>query len=227
MTQILLIRHATNDYLNAKRLAGWIPGVYLNEAGRQEAAALAQRLSPVPVAAIYSSPLERAVETAKEIAIPRGLTIEEREALGEIHVGEWTGQALEELAKTEHWGMIQFYPSIARFPGGEAIREMQARAVAELEAIRDAHPEDTVVVVSHADVIKAVVAHYVGLHLDLFQRLVIAPASITVLQIDKMGSRLVCLNETGSLTHLVPRPAEEKPAPEAQPALTEPAGKDE
>lgn len=218
MTQILLIRHATNDYIGTNRLAGWTPGVHLNAAGQKEAAELAQRLAPVPIAAIYSSPLERAVETAEAIAAPRNLTVECREALGETRYGEWTGQVLEELAKTEIWRIVQFYPSGARFPGGEALREMQARAVAEVEAIREAHPEETVAVVSHADVIKAVVAHYIGLHLDLFQRLVVAPASVTALQIGKMSARLVCLNETGSLEQLIPRPSEDQSAREEQPA---------
>jgi len=212
MTQLLLIRHATNDYVDSKRLAGWTPGVHLNETGRKEAEALAQRLAPVPLAAIFSSPLERAVETAAAIARPRGLKVEVREALGEVQYGEWTGQRLEDLAKTELWRCVQFHPSGVRFPGGEAIREMQARAVAAVEVICEAFPEDTVAIVSHADVIKAIAAHFIGLHLDLFQRLVIAPASVTALHLGQMEPRLVCLSAVGSLEYLIPRPQEQPPA---------------
>lgn len=219
MTQVLLIRHATNDYVDSNRLAGWTPGVHLNEAGRKEAEALAQRLAPVPLAAIFSSPLERAVETAEAIARPRGLRVEVREALGEVQYGEWTGQLLEDLAKTELWRFVQFHPSGVRFPGGEAIREMQARAVAAVEAICEAFPEDAVAIVSHADVIKAIAAYFVGLHLDLFQRLVIAPASVTALHLGKMEPRLVCLSEVGSLEYLVPRPQEHKSGADGNPPV--------
>ena len=122
-----------------------------------------------------------------------------RENLGELRIGEWTGQAIEDLAKKEVWLAIQFYPSGADIPGGEMMYEMQARAVAELDAIRKVHPGATVAVVSHADVIKAAVAHYIGLHLDLFQRLVVYPASLTAFQFSKFGPRLVLFNDSGTI----------------------------
>jgi len=194
-TTLLLVRHALNDWVGDK-LAGWTPDVHLNDKGREQARSLAQRLADRPIAAIYASPLERAVETAQIIADPHNLVVQIREGVGEVRYGEWTGQSLKELAKEDAWQVVQFYPSGARFPSGEAIREMQARAVAELDTIAAAHPEETALVVSHADVIKAALAHYAGLHLDLFQRLVVNPASLSVVAFTKMGPRLVCLNDT-------------------------------
>jgi probable phosphoglycerate mutase len=202
-TNLLLVRHALNDWVG-ERLAGWTPDVHLNDKGQAQAKALARRLAEQSIAAVYASPLERAVETAQILAAPHHLEVQVREGVGEAHYGEWTGQSLEELAKEDAWRVVQFYPSGARFPGGEAIREMQARAVAELDAIVTAHPAQTVLVVSHSDVIKAALAHYVGLHLDLFQRLVVSPASLSVVTFTPMGPRLVCLNDTAHL------PQEEK-----------------
>ncbi|MFQ6015694.1 MAG: MSMEG_4193 family putative phosphomutase [Anaerolineae bacterium] len=201
MTKLLLIRHALNDWVG-ERLPGWTPNVHLNDEGRQQAEALAQRLASLEIEAIYTSPLERAVETAEIIAAAQGLTVQGREGVGEVRFGEWTGQALEDLKKTDLWPAILTYPSGTRFPGGETVTEVQARAVAEIEAIRQAHPEGTVAVVSHGDVIKVVVAHYVGLHLDLFQRLAISPASLTILGFGEMGPRLLSLNDT---SHIPPK----------------------
>jgi probable phosphoglycerate mutase len=143
--------------------------------------------------------LERAVETAEIIAAPHQLEVQIREGVGEARYGEWTGQSLKELSKQDAWRVVQFYPSGARFPGGEAIREMQTRAVAELDGIVTGHSSETVLVVSHCDVIKAALAHYVGLHLDLFQRLMVSPASLSVVAFTPMGPRLVCLNDTAHI----------------------------
>lgn len=195
---LLLIRHAQNDWVG-ERLAGWTPGVHLNEVGRAQAAALAQQLAEVPLAAIYSSPLERTLETAQPLAETRDLTVEVREGLGEARYGDWTGRSLEELQKEELWPVVQVYPGGARFPGGESMREVQARIVAEIDAIRDAHAGQTLAVISHSDPIKMAVAHYAGLPLDLFQRLTVAPASVTAFAFTKFGPRLLCLNHTGSL----------------------------
>lgn len=200
MTQLLLIRHALNDWVGTRRLAGWTPGVHLNDEGRRQAEALARRLAGVELKAIYSSPLERTMETAQAIARPHGLPVHVREGIGEAHYGEWTGQKLDDLAETDLWRVVQVHPSGARFPGGEALQEMQARAVAEIDAIRAHHPEDTIAVVSHADVIKAIIAHYVGMHLDLFQRLAVGPASLNILVFSKMGPRLVRLNDTSHIS---------------------------
>jgi len=193
-TILLVVRHALNDW-GGDKLAGWTPNVQLNDKGRAQAQALAERLADKSITAIYSSPLERAVETAQIIAGLHNLEVQIREGVGEVRYGEWTGQSLKDLAKEDAWRVVQFYPSGARFPGGEAIREMQTRAVADLDAIVAAHPSETVLVVSHADVIKAALAHYAGLHLDLFQRLVVSPASLSVVAFTPMGPRIICLND--------------------------------
>ena len=195
---LLLIRHAMNDWVG-KKLAGWTRGVHLNKAGHTQADALAQQLETLPLAAIYSSPLERALETAQPLARVHGLTVQVREAVGELHIGDWTGRTLKELREEELWPVIQVYPGGARFPGGESLREAQARIVAELDTIRDAYPDQIVAVVSHSDPIKLAVTHYLGLPLDLFQRLTIAPASVTAFTFTRFGPRLILLNHTDSL----------------------------
>jgi probable phosphoglycerate mutase len=209
MMNLLLIRHAVNDWVG-DRLAGWTPGVHLNDEGRAQAQALAHRLAEVPLAAIYSSPLERTVETAQPIAQAHGLTVEIRQGLGETGYGEWNGRSLKELREDDLWPVVQVYPSGARFPGGESFRELQARVVAELDALRDAHPDQTVAIVSHADPLKAAVAHYLGLPLDLFQRLTISPASVTAFTFTRFGPRLVLLNHTESLPSFKVEREEEK-----------------
>lgn len=213
MTQLLLIRHAANDAMKEKKLAGWLPGVDLNAEGRAQAQALAARLEGTPIAAIYSSPLERALQTAEPLARARGLDIQVRERLGEMHVGDWSGGDVEELAQTETWRLFQACPSRTRLSNGETGQEMQARAVAELEAICAAHPQESVAIFSHADVIKAAVAYYVGMHLDHFQRIIISPASISVVWTSPAGARLFRLNDTGRVDDLG---RADSPAPEVE-----------
>jgi probable phosphomutase (TIGR03848 family) len=199
MTTFLLIRHATNDWVRQGRLAGWTPGVHLNAEGQAQAQALGERLAFVSLAAVYSSPLERALETAQAVAGPHGLEVQVRAGIGEVQYGEWNGQSLKRLVKTPRWTALRLYPSGTRFPGGETIGEMQARVVATLNEIGTRHPQDIVAVVAHADVIKAAVAYYAGVPLDLFQRLVISPASLTVLTFGRFGPQLVRMNDTGTL----------------------------
>ena len=198
MMNLLLIRHAANDWVG-DRLAGWTPGVHLNNEGRAQAAALVQRLEHAPLAAVYSSPLERTLETARPLAQAHGLTVQVREGLGEAQYGDWTGRSLKELQDDKLWPVVQVYPSGARFPGGESMREVQARIVAELDTIRDDHPDQTVAVVSHSDPIKMAVAHYTGLALDLFQRITVDPASVTAFVFTHYGPRLICLNHNDQL----------------------------
>jgi probable phosphoglycerate mutase len=206
MTRLLLIRHGANDAHKDGLLTGWTPGVHLNQTGRAQVQALARRLASIEVAAVYASPLERTLETAEAVAAPHDLSVVVREDLGEVRIGRWTGQPLEKLCKRRLWRKVQFVPRTMRFPGGESFREVQARAVAELERVCADHPKQTIAVVSHADVIKAVVAYAIGLPLDLFQRLVIAPASLTVLELGDLMPHLLCLND---ISHL-PAISEEK-----------------
>ena len=203
MTTLLLIRHAQNEWVSSGKLAGWTPGVHLNEEGRRQAVLLGERLADAKLQAVYSSPLERAVETAQAI-IERHNALEVciHQGVGEVDFGEWQGKRLRQLARTRLWKVVQNYPSGARFPGGESIREMQFRVVGALEEIAASHPRSVVAVVAHSDVIKAMMAHYMGMHLDLFQRLMIAPASISIVALGRMGPRIIRLNDTAHLDKL-------------------------
>ena len=198
MTIIYLIRHAENDYLGKEKLAGWLPGVHLNDRGAAQAEALAEKLAGIRFQAIYASPLERAMETAEPIAHRQGLQVIPRPALGEVRYGRWQGQTLKVLRRRKLWPIVVHSPSLARFPEGESFSETQARVVAELESLRTKHkqPKSKIVCVSHSDTIKLAVAHYLGLPLDLFQRLTVEPASINILFIGQGHARLICLNDT-------------------------------
>ncbi|MGH2830987.1 MAG: MSMEG_4193 family putative phosphomutase [Actinomycetota bacterium] len=200
---LFLVRHALTPATGV-RLAGWRPNIHLSDAGLAEARRLAQRMERIPLDAVYSSPLERAVETAKPMATARKLRIRIREGLGEVRYGRWEGRALRSLAKTRHWRTVLAHPSEARFPGGEALRETQARAVAAVGDIVAEHPRGSVAVVTHADVIKMVLAHYAGIHLDLYARLAIAPASVSVVAAGNGVPRILKVNDTGSLDELAP-----------------------
>jgi len=200
MTTVLLIRHATNDYVKSGRLAGWTPGVHLNEEGQAQARALGLRLASAPLRALYSSPLERAQETAQAIAEHHpALSITTRHDIGEVQYGDWTGLKISELTMRKMWKVIQEYPSRAYFPNGEAMRDAQARMVNAIEAIVQAHPGQMVALVSHADLIKMATAHYMGLHLDNFQRIIISPASITTLELGHSRPFVASVND---LAHL-------------------------
>ena len=226
MTLVLLIRHGTNDWVHG-RLAGWTPGVHLNDAGRQQAATLAARLAQIPIDAIYVSPLERTLETARAIAGPRGMPLHIVEALGEVKYGEWNGAELKELYKHELWPGVQFYPSGTRFPGGETLGESQVRMVTAIDTLRTRHPKGIIAVVSHADMIRLASAYYLGMHTDVFQRLSVDPCSLTAFQFTPMGPRMLAYNDIGSLEHLKPKPEpkpEEKPeAPAADSATAAPS----
>jgi probable phosphomutase (TIGR03848 family) len=197
MTILYLIRHGETDYVGHK-LSGWLPGIHLNERGQRQVARLAEELADVPFAALYASPLDRTIETARPIAASHHLRIVRRPRLGELDPGEWAGQSLKSLRRRKLWPVIQRSPSLARFPGGESFLEAQERIVAELEALRKAHPrpETIVGVVSHADMIKLALAHYIGLPLDQFQRLTIEPASISILSVGDSLTRLLHHNDT-------------------------------
>ena len=203
-TTVLLIRHGENEWTQSHKLAGRTPGVHLNDYGRQQAKALGQRLAKHELNAIYASPLERTMETAEAIATPHQLKVRPRPGIIEVDYGTWTGQAIKKLAKKKSWPVIQFYPSGANFPGGETMYQMQARMVQEINRLAADHSGETVAVVGHADLIKAAVAHYLGVHFDLFQRIVISTASITIISFTSMGPRVIVVNDTN---HNPPRPA--------------------
>ena len=195
MTVLFLIRHGENDYLKRRRLPGRLPGIHLNDRGREQAAALADSLEKLPVKAVYASTLERAVETAQPIAARLHLKAKLRPGLREADVGEWQGQPFRILYKKRLWRQVEKAPSLVRFPGGESFLEMETRVVNELEAIRAAHrPQDLIVVVFHADPIKVAVAHYLGLPLDSFQKLAVSPGSATILFVGEGQARLIALN---------------------------------
>lgn len=195
MPIIILIRHGENDYVKKARMAGRLPGVHLNDRGKAQAQALADKLAAAPIKAIYSSPLERALETAAPLAEALKLEIHIRPGLIETDIGEWTGLSLKSVRRLKVWRTVQAAPSLFRFPGGESFAETQYRVCREIEAICAEHePKDLIACVTHADPIKLATAYYLGLPLDHFQRLTVAPASITVLSIGEVFSQIINLN---------------------------------
>ncbi len=200
MTQILLIRHAVNDYVKTNRLAGWTPGVHLNDEGRAQAAALGQRLAEAKIDAIYASPLERTVETAQAVLEHHpDLTLQTLDTIGEVRYGDWTGGEIRKLAQRKMWRVFQTNPSRASFPNGEAMRDAQLRAVNAIEQLVRKHPRETVAVVSHSDIIKMILAHYLGIHLDLFQRIEVSPASLSIISLGGFRPAIIQINEASYL----------------------------
>lgn len=172
----------------------------MNDEGKAQAAALGQRLATTRIDAIYSSPLERTVETANAILEHHPeLQLQLLDDIGEVRYGTWQGQELGKLSQRKMWRVIQFTPSRARFPNGETMRAAQMRAVNALEMLAERHPGQRVAVVSHSDIIKMIMAHYLGMHLDLFQRIDIAPASLTILVLGFGRPTIVQMNETSYL----------------------------
>jgi len=197
MTIFFLVRHAVTDH-TGQRLSGWIEDLHLNDRGREQAKAMAESLLDSKLTAIYSSPIERTQETAQVIADAVGLPLKVRRSLGEVEYGGWTDRSLKSLARTKLWQQVQRFPSGVRFPDGETLYEVQTRAVAELEKLRAEHPDDRICVVSHGDVIRLLTAHYLGVHIDLFQRIAVAPASLTVIAVDGTGPRVLTVNSRTS-----------------------------
>ncbi len=203
MPLLLLIRHALTES-TGRSLSGWAPGVHLSERGREQAAALADFLSPIPVGAVYSSPLERCTETASAIAVGRRIKVRVASDLGEVRYGDWTGRSLSQLSRTRLWKVVQTVPSAAHFPNGESLLEVQDRAVHEIARIAKTHPRGIVAAVSHGDPIKLVLAHFAGAHTDMFQRFVVQPASVSVILVGEGIPRILRVNSTGSLSDLIP-----------------------
>jgi probable phosphomutase (TIGR03848 family) len=214
MPTVILVRHGRSTANADGVLAGWSPGVALDDTGRDQAAALAARLAALPLAAVVSSPLQRCQETVRPLLDTRPeLPLHTEDRIGECHYGDWTGRKLGELADEPLWKTVQRHPSAAVFPGpeGESLRGMQARAV---DAVRDWNdrieaehgPDALYVLCSHGDIIKSLVADALGMHLDLFQRISTDPCSVTVIRYTPHRPFLLRLGDTGELTALTPPP---------------------
>ena len=200
-TLVLLVRHGTTPTTGAV-LPGRAPGLHLADKGLEQAAAVAQRIAALQtdkrkVAALYASPLERTRETAKPIATALGLRAKVDKGLLECDFGEWTGLELKKLMKLPEWRTVQSYPSGFRFPGGESFLEMQDRMVGSIQRLALRHRGGVIVCVSHADPVKAAVAHALGTHLDLFQRIVISPCSVTAVVYGTGTPVVLTVNSTG------------------------------
>ena len=196
MTLLFLVRHGDNESLRKGILPGQVPGIPLNDAGRDQAKNIARALNPLPICAVYSSPLERAVETAAPLARKKGLEVQIVPGLSDPDTGEWTGISLKSAHRLKGlWQVIQTTPSHFRFPGGESFNEVQMRVISALEDISHSHPGKKMVgVFFHADPIKLTLAHYLGIPLDGFQKLVIFPGSVSILNLDRKGAHLIAMN---------------------------------
>ncbi|MFD8846479.1 histidine phosphatase family protein [Streptomyces pseudogriseolus] len=219
MPTLLLVRHGRSTANTEGLLAGWTPGVHLDDRGTAQAADLPGRLAALPLAEVVTSPLDRCRETVAPLLQSRpGLTHHTDERIGECHYGDWTGRKLAELKDEPLMEVVQAHPSAAAFPGGESMRAMQTRAA---EAVREwnarverDHGLDAVYLMcSHGDIIKSLVAEALGLHLDLFQRISVEPCSVTAIRYTRLRPFLVRLGDTGDLASLAPR--EEPPAGDA------------
>ena len=211
MTTVILVRHGRTKANADGVLAGWSPGVVLDEHGEGQAAAVAQRLSVLTLAAVVASPLDRTMQTADVISAAQAGEVARHtdDRIGECRYGDWTGKPLMELAKEPMWSVVQAHPSAAVFPGpeGEAMAQMQHRAVSAVREWNQALGEDAIyVAVSHGDVIKAILADALGLHLDQFQRISVDPCSVSVIQYTKLRPFVLKTNDNGGdLSSLIPK----------------------
>ena len=214
MTTVILLRHGRTTANAGGILAGWTPGVQLDETGAAQVAAVGERLAKVPLAAVVSSPLERCVQTASAVTAGRDLELRTDDRLGEARYGDWTGRTIKELAREPLWKVVQQHPSAAVFPGpeGEGLAQTQARAVAAVRSINaELGPDAVWLACSHGDVIKAVLADALGLHLDQFQRIVVDPSSISVVTYTDTRPFVVRVNDTGGdVSALVPPPPKKR-----------------
>ena len=204
-TLVIMVRHGRTP-TTGKVLPGRAPGLHLADSGRLEAETVAKRLSEIKgISAVYASPLERARETAAPIGKILGKKVQIHKGLLECDFGKWTGAQLSALMKKPEWATVQKAPSTFRFPDGESFIEMQTRMVSALDDIRSQHPGGIVVCVSHADPIKAAVAHAMGTHIDLFQRIVISTCSVSAVSYSSFCPVVLTVNSTGgSLGELRP-----------------------
>jgi probable phosphomutase (TIGR03848 family) len=221
---VVLLRHARSTANGSGVLAGRSPGVELDETGRAQATALVDRLTQVPLAAIVCSPLLRCQQTITPLMQARGITPVTEDSLSEVDYGDWTGRELKTLAKEKLWSVVQQHPSAAVFPAGEGLANVQTRAVAAVRAhdarITAEHgPRAVWLLCSHGDVLKAIIADALGQHLDSFQRIVVNPASVSVVQYTETRPFVLRVNDTGGeLASIVPPEPPAEPAPESPPA---------
>jgi probable phosphomutase (TIGR03848 family) len=210
VTTVLLLRHGRTTANAGGILAGWTPGVQLDETGIAQVRAVGERFAKVPLAAIVSSPLERCRQTADAVAAGRDLVVQSDDRLGEARYGDWTGRAIKDLVKDPLWKVVQQHPSAAVFPGpeGEGLAQTQARAVAAVRSWNATLGPDAVwLACSHGDVIKAILADALGLHLDQFQRIVVDPASVSVVTYTETRPFVVRVNDAGGdVSALIPPP---------------------
>lgn len=198
MTRLLLIRHAATDWVGRK-IAGRMDGVPLTGSGYDQAHRLARALAAEAIAAVYSSPRERARETASVLANALGDTVRVASEIDEIDYGDWTGRTIGELEPVPEWQAFNTVRSCTRIPNGELMLEVQARVVRFLEQLSARHPEQSVAVVTHGDLIRAALVHYLGVPLDCMLRLEISPASVTVVGLEQNGPAILCVNHTEPL----------------------------
>lgn len=210
MTTVVLLRHGRSTANVAGVLAGRTPGVSLDDKGREQAAAVAARLGAIELDALISSPMQRCQQTVAPLAAASGVTVRLEPRLAEVDYGDWTGRALKDLGEEELWRTVQAHPSAAVFPGGEGLAAVGVRAVAAIrDLIAEFGPDAVVLVCSHGDVIKAILADALGLHLDGFQRIVVNPASLSVIRYTPHRPFVERVNDSGELGSLRPPP---KPA---------------
>ncbi|STY31140.1 bifunctional RNase H/acid phosphatase [Legionella wadsworthii] len=198
MTNFLLIRHGMNDAVG-KVLAGRLQGLSLNTEGRFQADKLALRLAGLPISAIYSSPLERAIETAEPLAKILHLKNIIMNEFTDLQYGEWTNRKIDELESSSHFRQFNQFRSFCRIPGGESMLEAQYRMISGMEKLFIKHTQEMIAIVTHADLIKSAVAYYAGIHLDMFHRIEISPASVSWIGVDEHSARIFLLNDSGEI----------------------------
>jgi probable phosphoglycerate mutase len=214
---VVLVRHGRSTANTAGILAGRTPGVNLDDNGQSQAAAIAERLAGNKFDRLVSSPMDRCLQTVTPFSEAVGLPVEVDDRFAEVDYGQWSGRKLSELGGEPLWRTVQQHPSAAVFPGGEGLAEVSARAAAAIRDIRLAAAKDqTVLVCSHGDVIKAILADALGMHLDAFQRIVVAPASISVVRYTPLRPFVERINDTGDLGSISPHPKPKEPADDAE-----------
>ena len=199
MTRFLLIRHGNTDAVG-KRLAGRTKGVHLNEEGKEQVQKLSARLKGLPISALYSSSLERALETAEPISRLLNQRIIVNDDFLELDFGDWTNKMIEEVKNDPQFNRFNIFRSSARIPGGELMPEAQLRIINGMQKLCGQHEGETIAIVSHGDIIKAAITYYAGIHLDLFQRIEISPASVSIVEVFDDTARILVVNDTGQLS---------------------------